>query len=275
MTRLSWAYFRAGLADGQIVEQFTQVFDEYTAAHQPDWGHVVIAAGVIPQAFEPVKGDLNLYWWWSGSDRADWIEHYVSHASVKPAAILCTSLKMYEFVKAKGYKCLYLGMAAGRDFYPLDCPRARCGYCGTQGHKEGEQIRVIVEPAREYGLEWLVQVPGGRRELNEKYNSWAVCLGMTATITQWWGIVPNRTFDVLATASPYLTYTNPAMEDTLGFPYPYQSSTPEDTRKWIDELTRNWPAHKAEFAVYSGIIRRRHTWANRMQALADFIDKEL
>lgn len=266
MTSLTMYIFQIGIADQQAVEQFTEAFDEFVGESDPGWGDVVIAAGIHDQVFHPHKGDVNLYWWWSGSDREDWLEYYAEEATVRPSAILCTSRKMLDHAKAKGYKAAYMPVATGKEFFPMDLPRLGVGYCGTRNHKDREQVRCMVPP----GTEWRTLIPGGRPELNEWYNSKAVCVGMTATVTESWGIVPSRTYEVLAGANPYVTYRHWDMERTLGFDYPYQSSSPEETCHWIEELTRD--PREEEFRHYSEIVLRDHTWTNRVHTLRDLLE---
>jgi len=275
-TTLTMRFFRSGMGDQQAAEQFSTAFAAFVQKRDPAWGHVVIAAGIHGEVLNPPKGDINLHWWWSGSDREDWLKQYVETVPVKPQAILCTSRKMFDHARKLNLKALYLPVATGREFYPMDLPRAGVGYCGTAGHKDAAQERCMIAPAREYGgFEWLTNVPGGRPALNEWYNRKAVCLGMTATVTQSWGIVPTRTYEVLAGANPYVTYRHPTMSETLGFEYPYQSATPEETTAWIKELTDHYEAHKRRFARYSRIVQQYHTWDHRMRTLAYFLDKEL
>lgn len=271
-TTLTMYYFNAGLADGQAVEQFTEAWDAFVRREgDPGWGDVVIAAGMHGAVLAPRRGDLNLYWWWSGSDNPDWLEHYCDKATVKPAAVLCTSRKMEGHARKRGFKAIYLPVATGPDYRPLDArPRAGTCYCGTPGHKDKEQERCMIAPARARGdFEWWTVVSGGRPELNERYARKAVCLGMTATVTQSWGIVPMRTYEVLAGGNPYVTYRHWAMEDELGFPYPYQSSSPEETTAWIEELDRHYDTHRTELALYGALVRRYHTWDKRMEMLAE------
>jgi len=268
MTQLTMYILRIGMGDQQAADQFTIAFNKFVQNDDPGWGDVVIAAGVQGEIFHPHKGDINLYWWWSGSEREDWLEYYMAHVPVRPQAILCTSPKMFDHAKARGYKAIYLPAAAGAEYFPLDLTRAGTGYCGTvSGHKPIEQERCIIDPARRYGFTWNTMYAAGRSGLNEWYNSLAVCLGMTAEVGLSWGIVPTRTYEVLAGANPYITYKHWAMEETLGFEYPYQSSSPEETVHWLEELINN--DHKEEFAKFAEIIQREHTWDKRMIMLKE------
>jgi hypothetical protein len=273
-TRLTMYYFNAGLADREATAQFSQAFEAFVREGDPGWGDVALAAGMHGTIMEPHKGDLNLYWWWSGSDNADWLEYYCDRATVRPAAILCTSRKMEDHARKRGFKAIYLPVATGPDYQPLDRPRVGTCYCGTPGHKDNEQERCIIAPARARGnFSWWTIVGGGRPELNERYARSAVCLGMTAAITLQWGIVPQRTYEVLAGANPYVTYRHWAMDDELGFPYPYQSASPEETVAWIEELTNHYDAHRAEFARYGEIVRQNHTWDWRVRMLAKGLEE--
>lgn len=276
ITSLTMYYFKQGLGDTQAAEQFSAAFNRYISANNPGWGDVVIAAGIHGGVFAPHKGDINLYWYWSGSDRDDWLEHYISQATVKPDAILCTSRKMYDYVRGKKLKAIYLPIGTGPEFFPLTpaVPRLGTGYCGTSGnHKPGEQQAIIIDPARRYGFEWRTHIPGGRPELNEWYGRLAVCLGMTAEITLSWGIVPSRTYEVLAGANPYVTTKHWAMNDEIGFDYPWQSGSAAETVEMIEELTNRYEYHKAEFEVYASLMRRWHTWDRRVEMLKEGLEK--
>ena len=265
-TQLTMYIFWAGTGDRQIEQQFRIAFDKFVKDDDPGWGDVVIAAG-MHGVLEPREGDINLYWWWSGSDNEDWLEYYMEHVTVKPQMILCPSLKMLDHAKARGYKAIYFSGGIGSEYFPLNLPRAGTGYCGTVGHKSKEQERCIIEPARKYDFEWRTRFPDGRPALNRWYNSKAVCLGMTTEVGLSWGIVPSRTLDILAGANPYITYKHWAMNETLGFEYPYQSSSPEETVHWLEELINN--DHKEEFAKFAEIVQKEHTWDKRMIMLKE------
>lgn len=268
-TKLTMYYYYPGAGDTQAAEQFTAAFNHYVAVDDPGWGDVVIAAGVHGAVMTPHKGDINLYWWWSGSDNENWLEYYHSVVSFKPSAILCTSRKMYDHAKKRGYKAIYLPIGFGPEFKPLSLPRKGTGYCGTPHHKSTVQEAAIIEPAKGFGFTWRVQIPGGRTELNEWYNSLVVCLGMTADITLSWGIVPSRTYEVLATATPYITYKHWSMCDELGFDYPYQSDNASTTEDMIIELMYQYRYHQTEFELYASLMRRYHTWDKRVEQLAE------
>ncbi len=273
-TRLSLHWYTSGMGDLQAAEQFTDAFDAFVKQGDPGWGEVVINAGIHGGALESHKGDLNLYWWWTGSDRDDWLDYYVGRANPKPQMILCTSRKMYDHAKKGGYKACYLSGATGPDYFPMDLPRSGTGYCGTKNHKPKAQMDAIIEPAKAFGFEWKTIVEGGRPVLNRWYNGLSVCLGMTATVTESWGVVPTRTYEVLGGANPYITYRHSTMSDELGFDYPWQSGSAEETTAMLKELVENYGAHKAEFFRYSQIVREKHTWANRMLALRDVLNAQ-
>lgn len=264
-TTLKMYYYYSGVGDTQAAEQFTEAFNRFVSKEEPGWGDVVIAAGIHGQVFNPHKGDINLYWWWSGSNNENWLEYYHEQTTVKPVAILCTSRKMYDYAIKRGYKAIYLPIGFGPEFKPLSLPRFGTGYCGTPNHKSLEQYNAIIQPAPDFT--WRTSIPGGRVELNEWYNSLAVCLGMTADVTLSWGIVPSRTYEVLAGANPYVTYKHWAMEDELGFEYPYQSDNAVTTREMIKDLTENY--HQNEFRVYASLMRKYHTWGKRVEQLKE------
>lgn len=269
-TKLTMHYLTNGLGDTQAAEQFTDAFNRYVAKSDPGWGHVVIAAGIHGGSWQPVKGDINFYWWWSGSDREDWFEYYFSKVETKPDVILCTSRKMYDYVRGKKLKAIYLPIGTGPDFYPLDLPRSGTGYCGAAPpHKPQYQEDAVIEPARDYGFEWKVIVNGGRPELNRWYNSLACGLGMTAEVTMGWGIVPSRTYEVLATATPYITYRHWSMNNEIGFNYPWQSGSAGETTAMLKELIDNYAAHKDEFRLYAEVMRLCHSWDRRVEQLAE------
>jgi len=254
-----------GRGDNQAADQFSAAFRKFVAENDPGWGDVVIAAG-NHGVLHPHRGDINLYWEWSGYERDDWLSYYMDHASVKPSLILCGSWKIYE--DAKGFPRLYFPVAAGDEYYPMNLPRSGTGYCGTGGgHKSQHQVDCMIEPAKKYGFTWITTHSDGRSGLNQSYNGWACCLGMNSDNCQRWGVVPIRTYEVLATGSPYITYHNDDLNKTLGFEYPYQSSSAKETEHWLDELINN--DHKEEFAKFAEIINREHRWINRIQTLSE------
>ena len=267
MTKLTMYIFRSGTGDQQTADQFTDAFNRFVRENDPGWGDVVIAAGVRGEIFHPHRGTVNLYWWWSGAEQDNWLDYYVNHVSVKPQIILCASHKMLDYARARNYKAVYFPGGAGHEYFPMNLSRSGVGYCGTKGHKSKEQERCIIDPAQRYGFQWATFCPGGRSQLNEWYNSKSVCLGMTADDSLEWGVVPTRTYEVLAGANPYITYKHWAMNETLGFEYLYQSSSPEETVHWLEELINN--DHKEEFAKFAEIIQREHTWDKRILMLGD------
>jgi len=78
-----------GLGDLMIIRQFGRALHDYLVNKtDPELGDIVITTGASPPAFNPDKGDLNLYWWWSFGPKDDapgeYLDFYLDEVSVEP-----------------------------------------------------------------------------------------------------------------------------------------------------------------------------------------------
>lgn len=261
----------SGLGDLMIIRQFGNAFNRYVQRYgDPELGSVVVATGGWGPALHPTEGDVNLYWWWSvGShenEPAQYLEDYHREVAVRPDVVLCLSEKCQREAEQLGYDTLYLPLGT-RAFEPLNVRRSGIGYAGSKGHKETQSEQVIVSPVKHRDdFQWVSNyvMPS---QLNLWYNTKEVTLGMTKGGQKWWGMVNNRVFETLASATPLVLGKHPNVEDVLGFEYPYQAESASDTVTHIKNLTANRDEIREEFRRVSREVRENHSYDERVNTV--------
>jgi len=268
-------YAMKGLGDTMIARQFCESFTDYCRKEgDPDLGKIVFCAGAWVTDFSVEKGDINLYWWWSMNSCDDWLERYVSGANIKPDIICCLSSATLDIAREKGLRAVMLPLGVGKEFIPLELNRSGIGYAGSKGHKNREQEAIITEPFRdEPGFEWCDSFRAPK-QLNHFYNTKKIILGMTEEYQEKYGMVNNRVFEVLATATPLIIHKHPYLEDMLGFEYKYQTDTAERTKELSNDILTHYPKYREEFLEYSKIVRERHSYYKRIKALVQFLKEK-
>ena len=261
-TRLSF-YTSIGLGDLMIARQFCESFQNYCEKYgDPYLGSVVICAGAWTPDFRINKGDVNLYWWWSMSGREDWLSNYFANINVKPDAILCLSNKC--MIEARKYtdKVLFLPLGVGENFYPLSLTREGIGFAGSKGHKDSFQEDIVLGPfTYNNDLEWVDYIDTDVA-LNQFYNRKKIILGMTEQTQEYWGMVNNRVFEVLASGTPFIMHKHRTVNETLGFSYPYQTNSKAETKLLANDILDNYPAKLDQFNEFSKIIISNHSYTN-------------
>lgn len=263
-------YTTIGLGDVMIARQFVEAFEEYAKTHgDPKLGSVVISAGAWDTGFQLREADHVVYWWWSMARQDDWLEHYLAHVDVKPHVVACLSNYCVGHARSLGQNALLMPLAVGRHFRPTGVPRQGIGFGGSKGHKDSDQERAIVRPFVDRpDFEWVdnLKTP---QDLAAFYNRKQIVLGMTETRQERTGMVNNRVFEVLATATPFILYRHRAVNEVLGFEFPYQSDSAERTLAMASDILADYPRHLDVFAGYSRQVLANHTYDNRIATLIE------
>lgn len=261
-----------GLGDTMIASQYCKAFEEYCKKEgDPKLGKIVFNAGDWSLDFKLERGDINFYWWWSMNFSDSWLDDYISNIDVKPDIICCLSMACLNYAEEKGFKAFLYPLGAGSDFKSLNLDRAGIGYAGLKNQKDAEQEDVVLGPfINQEDFEWVHNLRSAH-ELNLFYNKKKIILGMTERYQEKFGMVNNRVFEALASATPFIIYKNRGLIETLGFEYPYQTNSFEQTKQIADEILKNYSKYKNEFICYSRIIAEKHSYYKRIKSLVEFI----
>lgn len=261
-----------GMGDVMVAKQLCQEFARHCQTHgDPKLGHIVLTGGAWPLEFKLLQGDHNVYWWWSMNGQDDWLDRYLHQASIKPDVIACLSSWCCRSAEAAGIKALYLPLAVGEHFKPLDLARKGIGYGGSKGHKDVEQVAIVIGPfTNDADFEWASGFTTPQ-QINEFYNRKSIVLGMTEKYQEKAGMVNNRVFEVLASGTPFILHRHRALEEVLEQPYPYQCDTPERSRALANEILADYPKHLAVFDQYRRTVDAKHRYRHRLKTLINFL----
>lgn len=267
--------YLAGRGDRMIGRQIGQAFARHLERRgDPDLGRIILSCGGYGSSSE--RGDVNLYWWWSFGPMDDepdrWLDHYLDTVDVPPDVILCPSERTLEAARAAGFEVVYLPLGAGPDFRPLGLERSGLGYAGTPWHKPDAERERILGPWLESGeLDWVsdIETPAG---LNLWYNTKLVTLGTTLPGQRAWGMVNNRVFEALASGTPLVCSRHDGLEETLGFEYPLQASSVEETRELVRRVRERPGATLERCREWSRRVREEHSYERRLSTLFEALE---
>lgn len=263
-----------GLGDVMIAKQICKEFVTYCEQHgDPQLGRIVITAGAWPKGFKVTEGDHNVYWWWSMNGQDDWLETYLAAVNVQPDVVACLSSWCVNYASKVGCRTLYLPLAVGESFQPLQRLRSGVGFAGSKGHKDSPQMEAIVAPFMDQpGFEWATNLSTSG-QLSEFYNRKQLTLGMTEIYQEKTGMVNNRVFEVLATGTPFIIHRHRALEEVLEHDFPYQSDSAAQTRRLSEEIFADYPKHLTIFEHYQRIIDSKHRYQHRLGTLLTFLSQ--
>jgi len=271
--------FGCGLGDQAVFEQVADSFFKYIDKFgDPKLGRIVVSAGVCRTAFMPYLGDVNCHWVWGGSESDNqWLPHLLNNISIKPDVFLCPSKEVLTEVEEAGFNGLYLPAGVGDVFEPLNLKRKGFGYAGLDS-KSADQKRIVLEPAmKRKGFEWISHTQFCKfltlHELNEWYNRKQILFGMATLQNLNLNLLSNRVFESIASGTPFITYRHKAVEEKLGFSYPYQTSTPSETVALIDEILNNFETTLERFKGYSKQIHEKHHYTKRLATLFKYLQE--
>lgn len=269
-------FFGHGLGDQLVMEEMGYAFLKYTERFgDPELGRVMVRLSVKAYpAVYPLRGDWNLTWIVSPCDLTGNLqEEYLDKTPVPPDLVLCLSKQNEETVKQYNLPTMHFPFGVNTQiFQPLNKERRGLGYAGT--HKDKEQEDIVLGSARnDSRFEWIGKTSSelwrDATGMNDWYNSKEIVFAMTHKLMIKSDMVSNRYYSQLASGTPLITLTLPALEAELGFPFPWQTSNLEQTTQLIEEMQRDYPKTLEKFAVYSKEIRKNHDYEVRIKTLFD------
>ncbi|MFC6988728.1 glycosyltransferase [Haloplanus sp. GCM10025708] len=264
-----------GLGDMMIIRQFGRAFADYLRdVGDPELGKVVVSCGGYKATFNPEPGDVNCYWWWSfgpkDDEPAEYLDFYLDEVSVEPDVILCLSERCKKEASQRGFDTVYLPLGT-QAFEPLGVERSGLGYAGSRYHKDRSKSEPVLGP---YGdrddFEWVSHFVTPT-QLNLWYNTKLVTFGLTKEGQRRWGMVNNRVFETLASGTPFILESHPTVEDVLGFEFPYQTSSREETLELTTDVLENPDQHLERFRSYAETVREEHSYDERVRTLVSHL----
>lgn len=265
-----------GLGDLMILRQFGRALHDYLVENpDPELGDVVITTGAMSPAFNPDRGDVNLYWWWSFGQLDDspeqYLDDYLDKVTVPPDIVLCPSERTEREAQQAGFDTLRFPLGT-YSFEPRATPdRDGLGYAGSPNHKDDEkQARVIGPYADTPAFEWVTHFRFPE-ELNLWYNRKLATFGLHKEGQRRWGLVNNRVFETIASGTPFVLEAHPTVDDVLGFEYPYQTESRAETRDLVEEIREDPEGTLEEFREYSRRVREDHDYRRRVETLVEYL----
>ena len=262
-----------GLGDLMIIRQFGRGFENYLSENSdPGLGDLVISCGGYKSAFEPDEGDINLFWWWSfgpkDNEPSAFLDYYLEEVSIEPDIILCPSNRCLKEAEQRGFETVFLPLGT-QSFRPLGNERSGKGYAGSTNHKQSEKEQKVLGPfADDSDFEWVSDFVTPT-QLNLWYNTQLITFGLTKEGQRKWGMVNNRVFETLASGTPLVMEEHPTVDDILGFEYPYQTGSREETIDLVKTIVSNPEQTINEFAAYAEKVRNKHSYTQRVKTLFD------
>lgn len=267
--------FGCGLGDQTLINQLGDGFLEHLDFHDdPELGNIMLTVGTGISAYYPYKGDHNLAWIW-GVNCEQFPEHMKNFEGVQPEIILSPYQDLRDKAEEMGYISRDFYSGVGRQFRPLFRERAGLGFAGLDNKGEGQRHKVL-QPAIDHGnFEWISDKPDVKKlnidELNEWYNSKQILFGMVAEDRANIKYVPTRLLETLGSGTPLIISRLIGVEESVGFQYPYQTDSYEETEKHIHHILDNFEDVKQECLGYSRYIREHHSYPIRVERLLNWM----
>lgn len=264
-------FFGCGLGDQAVISQIGDAFlDLCKEGKDPELGRVMFSFGNGPTSNLVYEGDINIRWTIGVTGYTDWFNEYERNKKIKPDLYLCASQKILDKINEEGLKGILFYQGVGKTFKQLNNERKGLGYAGLDT-KPPEMKNIMLGPALERGLEWVSKNPSkgfmSLPELNEWYNSKQIVFGMDWPGNEIYGVVTNRVFETIASGTPFIQYRLKTLNNTLGFNYPYQSSSYEETEELIEKILGDYDSVSEEFGMYSWMVRSNHSYTSRLEEL--------
>jgi len=269
--------FGCGLGEIAIISQTANAFKKLVQSEgDPELGMIVISVGIGETSKRAWLGDINLHWICSAAfGDSDYVRKYVESPYIKPDIFLCPTRKLERMLTDRGYEVLYLPLAVGDSFHPLNLNREGLGYAGI--YRSNPVYRIVLEPyIGNPRFEWVAKRQSsalGLTDLNRWYNSKQIVFGCCTEKCLEWGLITNRVYETLASGTPFVTTTLTASDEVLGFHYPYQSASQRETVDIVECILQDYPPVLKQFSEYSKFVRENHTYINRLRILFKFLEK--
>jgi len=272
-------FFGHGLGDQLVMQEMGNAFLDYAEKFgDPKLGRIMIRLSVKAYpAVYPLKGDWNLTWIVSPCDLTGNLqEEYLSKTPVPPDLVLCLSKQNEETVKRYGLPTMRFPFGVNTQiFKPLNKQRSGFGYAGTNKDKGQEDTllgRYLEDPRFEWIGKTATEPWRDAAAMNDWYNSKQIVFAMTHKLMIQSGMVSNRYYSHLASGTPLITLHHPALEEELGFKFPWQTTSQEETAHLAEEMMRDYPRTLEEFSRYSEKVRKNHSYEGRIKLLFDKLE---
>jgi hypothetical protein len=270
-------YHAYGLGDVMMARQVAAAFGAYLREYgDPEVGTVSLSAGGFMPLSRIEAGDTTVFWWYSFGPMDDSPECFLDEvlepcADVEFDLLLCGSERIQKEARQAGYDTLYFPIGT-YGYEPLGVERSGMGYAGSKNHKDDEKVAMLMGPyADREDFEWVDHFTT-LHELNLWYNTRLITFGLTKEGQRRWGVVNSRVFESLASGTPLIVPEHPTIDDVLGFEYPYQVSSAEETAELIDDIRSEPEATLEAFRDYSERIHEDHGYVTRLRTLFEALD---
>jgi hypothetical protein len=230
----------------------------------------MLSLGFNPASLRPYKGDINIVW--SYGVVPDQLESKLKEfIGIVPDVVLSPHKALREKAVELGKESYHIHAGVGRFFYPMDLERTTIGFAGLD-NKTKRQRNIVLGAAIERGdLDWRSR---NKREpymtipkLNEFYNTLKLTFGMIPEERHHIDYMPSRIFETLATQTPIITYKIHNFTKNIGFDYPYQTTSYEETKELMEYILDNHEEVMKEMKGYSDYIREHHSYEKKLSQL--------
>jgi hypothetical protein len=209
---------------------------------------------------------------WSYGVTEDQLEGKLNEfTGLRPEVVLSPHKPIRDKAKELGLKGLHMHAGVGRFFKPLNLERTKVGFAGLD-NKGARQRRIVLGPALDRGiLEWKSRTQSSPYlpldEFNEYYNTLKLTFGMVPEERHDVDYMPSRIFETLATRTPIITYKLKNFEKNMGFKYPYQTTSYEETEAYMDYILENQEEVQEEMIWYSNYVKEFHSYERKLSKL--------
>lgn len=260
--------FGSGVGEYTLAQQLGGCFLTLVdRGEDPHLGRIMLSLGYSPAALRPYKGDINMVWSY-GIMPNELKSKLGEFIGVTPDVVLSPHKALRERAIELGREAYHIHAGVGRFFYPMGLERTTIGFAGLD-NKTKKQRHIVLGPAIDRGdFDWrtktvkdtYVPIP----ELNEFYNTLKVTFGMVPEERQNINYMPSRIFETLATQTPIITYKLYKFRESMGFDYPYQTTSYEETKEYMEYILDNHEEVMKKMKWYSDYVRENHCYEKKL-----------